>query len=139
MNDDFDDDDYSWSWDESHDDEPIVDSSGHLDDASSTVMSSSTQLDALPDDMGPESKVMGTSSDVGVLLNAIGWHPFMHFFVRLSNMLYGSQQEVKRPNILAYRHPVIFWFHLIMDELVQIAIIVILIIALAKFACNAVS
>ena len=84
---------------------------------------------------------MGTSSDVGVLLNAIGWHPFMHFFVRLSNMLYGSQQEVKRPNILAYRHPIIFWFHLIMDELVHAALdcIVILIIALAKFACNAVS
>lgn len=124
-------DDCSWSWDESHDSEMIVDSSDHLDVMTEPVPGDEP-IDSLPDDMGFENQVKSSGVDVGMIMNAAGWHPFMHFFVRLSNMLYGSVPETRRPNMLAYRHPFIFWLHLVLDDLFQIAVLAILLFVLVR-------
>lgn len=58
-----------------------------------------SQIDKLPDDLGMEHSSQPVSEDasMSMLLKAAGWHPFLHLFVRISNMLYGNYREWQRP------------------------------------------
>lgn len=79
------------------------------------------QIDKLPDDLGMEHSFQPGSEDasMSMLLKAAGWHPFLHLFVRISNMLYGNYPEWQRHNILASRHRRMFWYSWLSDQIVQ--------------------
>lgn len=80
-----------------------------------------SQIDKLPDDLGMEHSSQPVSEDanMSMLLKAAGWHPFLHLFVRISNMLYGNYPEWQRPNILAAKHKRMFWYSWLSDQIVQ--------------------
>lgn len=80
-----------------------------------------SQIDKLPDDLGMEHSSQPVSEDasMSMLLKAAGWHPFLHLFVRISNMLYGNYPEWRRPNILASKHRRMFWYSWISDQIVH--------------------
>lgn len=80
-----------------------------------------SQIEKLPDDLGLESSSQPESKDMNMnmLLKAAGWHPFLHLFVRISNMLYGNYPEWQRPNVLAARHRCMFRYSWVSDQIVQ--------------------
>lgn len=80
-----------------------------------------SQINNLPDDLGLEPSSQSGSEDVNMnmLIKAAGWHPFLHLFVRISNMLYGNYPEWQRPNILASKHRHMFRYSWVSDQIVQ--------------------
>lgn len=84
------------------------------------------QIDRLMDDMGmePPSKTESEDANMNMLLKAAGWHPFLHLFVRVSNMMYGNYPEWQRPSILAREHERWFRYSWFSDQVVQWACVI---------------
>lgn len=76
------------------------------------------------EDMSPEKGPFGGTSEAAPLLSASGWHPFMHFFVKVSNMMHGSADPCDRAGMLKAEHPGFFRFSWIMDEVLETVVVV---------------
>lgn len=120
------DDYFGWADAPDADDIPTLDDDFTTFDDMAPPKTDESQISKLPDDMGMESPSSnsGGVSSMNMLLKAAGWHPFLHFFVRISNMMYGNFPEQKRPNILASRHRKMFWYSWVCDQIVQWACVV---------------
>lgn len=62
------------------------------------------------DDMRPDSSIPAIKGDAKMFAFVTGWHPFMRFFYRVSQMLYRQYNPEDRPYELARRHRRMFWF-----------------------------
>ena len=107
--------------DESLDESEIVDS---VKDLRSQAPSDGDQRTEMVEDMSPEKGPFGGSSEAAPLLVASGWHPFMHFFVKMANMLHGSAAPCDRVGMLKAEHPVFFRFSWIADEVLEIVVVI---------------
>lgn len=63
-----------------------------------------------PEDMRPDSSLPSVRGDAKMFALVTGWHPFMRFFYRVSQMLYSQYKPEDRPYELARRHQKMFWF-----------------------------
>lgn len=63
-----------------------------------------------PEDMRPDSSIPSIKGDAKMFAFVTGWHPFMRFFYRVSQMLYSQYAPEDRPYELANRHRRMFWF-----------------------------
>ncbi|WP_127975602.1 hypothetical protein [Bifidobacterium aemilianum] len=76
------------------------------------------------EDMSPENGPFGSASDAAPLLAASGWHPFMHFFVKVANMMHGDADPCDRAGKLKEEHPGFFRFSWIMDEALETVVVI---------------
>ncbi|OZG49823.1 hypothetical protein [Bombiscardovia coagulans] len=75
------------------------------------------------EDMSPEKGPFGGSSEAAPLLAASGWHPFLHFFVKVANMVHGEANPCDRVRMLSAEHPKFFLFSWIADEFLETIVV----------------